>query len=1159
MPCQHVRHPPAQAGSASPSTQGCLGRHRTVLDMPSPQEAIPKAGNKDMLPDMLPMTKEEEEELPHLEAIPPTTEEEEEELPQLEAILPTTEEEEEELPHLEADDELLFALACSAAEEDSISEADCNAVERGLEASVFEAARSASIADSQVAVTAEPQDSASGWCQVVPRHSRSGRRCSAPKTFQAGAAPAPAVLAADARSRAADRAKAGRASMAASKASSRATTVPVKATKKTVSRGSKQAAAAAAATAAEAAAAAGAEGAEAADAIAAVEACKIAEEEDEAQLAVEAVAAVKCAEACDAAETAAAAARAAGTAAARAEEVTEAAATTVATEAGSAAAEQAEQGAVATATAAQATDVEMEVEAMEVVPAEAAMAAEAAAAAEAAREAEGQVAEGAEEVREQSLEERFKNDTLHRIMWDCTEGGNNVEPCRLITKAPDARLKRGQCIVLADSSATAADALVYAIEEKDDMLREIQAGTLIEVPFEEDNQPDVQAFKYIATRRGSTQLYEGIAFGPPQPMRATTGQPFTKGVEMVSHTAVVAFYVGSQTCQPFPCGAQVEHLGFGHCTLAAPLCCTEKLNSHWMLLLYNGEWNTPFSLAPLEHVRSLLKTADSATLNNMQQAVTLLTSLPAPKTACKTSFRAVKSKKDSDEKIAQEKEKDAKAARHAAKERAREAEAVVAKEDQRRADVERQVVAAKEAKAASAATERTAAVATEKACAAKAAKAEAAKAEAAEEAEARAAEAKARAAKAKELAGLKEKTEKAEAAEERKRRGAARTESGHLAEEGQRVDVAAEAQGRRQPPRQRGAAGGGVRPSSAALEVPPPPPPPGMEGIQATLAKLVESLAEANARQSTADARLAQMERGLRSERAEAAANEAKLRAELAQQRDSVAQERVQHLAEVQAASASASKRHAAAVPRKPSAISASSSPDKKKKKQCTIKRGVKHDLLTPPGSRRHSSKRGAKRDLLTPPSSRSHSPTAKRQSPRLRRRTASSPASAATSPSTSPSSSSSFTSPSSSSLSASSSGTPSPIVTKKKKKEARKGRLSGNHLTRVGVRVGVRVYWRQSLSPSLHLSAAGRSRPPAMPKKHKHKSKIGKTTTPRHSPRLQRLLLEEATLNAQDQVESNARLIQLATLNAQDQVASNARLVKAHEVRARLAMFGHI
>ena len=665
------------------------------------------------------------------------------------------------------------------------------------------------------------------------------------------------------------------------------------------------------------------------------------------------------------------------------------------------------------------------------------MAAEAAAAAEAAREAEGQVAEGAEEVREQSLEERFKNDTLHRIMWDC-EGGNGVEPCRLITKAPDARLKRGQCIVLADSSATAADALVYAIEEKDDMLREIQAGTLIEVPFEEDNQPDVQAFKYIATRRGSTQLYEGIAFGPPQPMRATTGQPFTKGVEMVSHTAVVAFYVGSQTCQPFPCGAQVEHLGFGHCTLAAPLCCTEKLNSHWMLLLYNGEWNTPFSLAPLEHVRSLLKTADSATLNNMQQAVTLLTSLPAPKTACKTSFRAVKSKKDSDEKIAQEKEKDAKAARRAAKERAREAEAVVAKEDQRRADVERQVVAAKEAKAASAATERTAAVATEKACAAKAAKAEAAKAEAAEEAEARAAEAKARAAKAKELAGLKEKTEKAEAAEERKRRGAARTESGHLAEEGQRVDVAAEAQGRRQPPRQRGAAGGGVRPSSAALEVPPPPPPPGMEGIQATLAKLVESLAEANARQSTADARLAQMERGLRSERAEAAANEAKLRAELAQQRDSVAQERVQHLAEVQAASASASKRHAAAVPRKPSAISASSSPDKKKKKQCTIKRGVKHDLLTPPGSRRHSSKRGAKRDLLTPPSSRSHSPTAKRQSPRLRRRTASSPASAATSPSTSPSSSSSFTSPSSSSLSASSSGTPSPIVTKKKKKEAR-------------------------------------------------------------------------------------------------------------------------
>ena len=79
------------------------------------------------------------------------------------------------------------------------------------------------------------------------------------------------------------------------------------------------------------------------------------------------------------------------------------------------------------------------------------------------------------------------------------------------------------------------------------------------------------------------------------------------------------------------------------------------------------------------------------------------------------------------------------------------------------------------------------------------------------------------------------------------------------------------------------------------------------------------------------------------------------------------------------------------------------------------------------------------------------------------------------------------------------------------------------------------------------------------MPKKHKHKSKIGKTTTPRHSPRLQRLLLEEATLNAQDQVESNARLIQLATLNAQDRVASNARLMKAHEVRARLAMIGHI
>jgi len=115
--------------------------------MPSPQEAIPKAGDKDMLPAMLPMTKEEEEELPHLEAIPPTTEEEEEELPQLEAILPMTEEEEEELPHLEADHDLLFALACSAAEEDSISEADSNAVERGLEASVFEAARSASIAD----------------------------------------------------------------------------------------------------------------------------------------------------------------------------------------------------------------------------------------------------------------------------------------------------------------------------------------------------------------------------------------------------------------------------------------------------------------------------------------------------------------------------------------------------------------------------------------------------------------------------------------------------------------------------------------------------------------------------------------------------------------------------------------------------------------------------------------------------------------------------------------------------------------------------------------------------------------------------------------------------------------------------------------------------
>lgn len=69
-----------------------------------------------------------------------------------------------------------------------------------------------------------------------------------------------------------------------------------------------------------------------------------------------------------------------------------------------------------------------------------------------------------------------------------------------------------------------------------------------------------------------------------------------------------------------------------------------------------------------------------------------------------------------------------------------------------------------------------------------------------------------------------------------------------------------------------------------------------------------------------------------------------------------------------------------------------------------------------------------------------------------------------------------------------------------------------------------------------------GRS-PPHVPKEDKHK--ISKATKRLHlnrtSPRLQRLLLEQAALTAQDQI------------------AANERLMKAHDVRARLAMMGQL
>ena len=605
----------------------------------------------------------------------------------------------------------------------------------------------------------------------------------------------------------------------------------------------------------------------------------------------------------------------------------------------------------------------------------------------------------------EALTQRFAGGLVERIMWDFGRG-NGLEPSRLELK-PDqgVRLKRNQCLVYPDSNSNASKTtggLIYEIVEIDEMRSQVEMGNVVEISTREDTRPDVQATRFVPTRPGkSTHMqWQAIAFGQPQPLGNAEGGSLTAHHELLSFTALMVQRAEDGACQPFVCGGSVYHRGLGPCTLAAPVCSINKSSgTTWLLLLFNEKWPALFSLNPIEHVETFRESANEETLKKMQDAMLFLKVLPTPQTATRASSRAVESRQKLEAQARTEEERTAK---RAAKAKAREEE-----EQKKQLKEELRKQAETEMQAAVAETTR----ATEAAEAAEAAKKTKAKAEeerlgrlasAKDKADA-AARTKANAAATK--AQVEETRVKNSVESERRQRAAARGEGQRS--DSPKVDAAVETPRRVSRKPSNGTQQGVTQPADA----------PDATGRSAVDQQFADLRAETRAREVAAEDRLARVLEQFCVERKEAAASNAALRSQLAEERERHMRSNEQHLADVQSAIAMRTA--------SPLKTSSASSPGKSSnaRKQRT---------------RTRSKKRGP----VTPSSSRDHSPSAKRaarrQSPRLRNDTNSSPSSSFTSPS------SSFTSPSSS-VSSNSSCSPSPVAARmQKRKNQKKSRKAG-------------------------------------------------------------------------------------------------------------------